>query len=278
MERAGAEMDAYRIAYDGRSYHGFQRQPEVPTIEGALGDALCTLDILDQERDVPDEYAAAGRTDAGVSALAQTVAFDAPPWLSPSALNAELPRDIRAWARREVSDSFHATHDAIRRVYTYYLYAPEASLDRARTAAERLSGEADWHNLTPATGDTVREITIRVDRDDAMLVVTCTGPGFLHELVRRIVSLIGAIASGAATLERIERVRSAEPLDGPDGIAPAPPEPLVLTDVQYPHVTFEPDPAVEEDCRSIFEDRARTAHANACVMGRIVDGLTRQTN
>ena len=45
---------------------------------------------------------AAGRTDAGVSALAQTVAFDAPEWLTPRALNAELPAEIRAWASADV--------------------------------------------------------------------------------------------------------------------------------------------------------------------------------
>lgn len=270
-------MDAYRLAYDGRPYHGFQRQPDVPTIEGALGEALQSLDIINEDRDVPADYSAAGRTDKGVSALAQTVAFDAPEWLSPSALNGELPAGIRAWARRDVPDSFHATHDATRRVYTYYLYAPEADLDRARAAADRLSGKADWHNLTPATGDTIREIAVHVDRDERLLVVTCTGSGFLHQLVRRIVSLLAAIASGAASLDRIDRVLSAEVLDGPEGIAPAPPEPLVLTDVQYPNVTFELDPAVGEDCRAIFEQRAGTARMEASVMGHIADGLAQQT-
>lgn len=271
-------MDAYRIAYDGRQYHGFQRQPEVPTIEGALGDALHALDILDEDQDVPGDYSAAGRTDAGVSALAQTVAFDAPPWLSPSAWNAELPEGIRTWARRDVPDTFHATHDASRRVYVYFLYAPETSFSRASEAAERLSGEADWHNLTRATGDTVREIVVRVQREDPLLVVTCSGQGFLHELVRRLVSLIEGIASGAVPLDKIERILSAESLEGPDGIAPAPPEPLVLTDVQYPDVSFEADQAVVDDCRAIFEKRMGVARARASVMGRIADELNRGTD
>jgi tRNA pseudouridine38-40 synthase len=269
-------MYAYRIAYDGRPYHGFQRQPDVSTVEGALGAALHGLDVLDPHRDVPTTYSAAGRTDAGVSALAQTVGFDAPAWLSPAALNGELPSGIRAWARREVPDSFHATHDAIRRTYTYFLYAPEADLDRARLAADRLSGEADWHNLTPASGDTVREITVSVDREDAVLVVTCEAAGFLHELVRRIVSLIAGIASHVASLDRIDQVLSVESLDGPAGIAPAPPEPLVLTDVQYPDVRFELDAAVGPDCRAIFADLAGEAYTHSRVMGHIAEGLTSQ--
>ncbi|MFC6730557.1 tRNA pseudouridine(38-40) synthase TruA, partial [Natronoarchaeum mannanilyticum] len=73
-------MRAYRIAYDGQPYRGFQRQPDVPTVEGEILDALDALSVLD-DREVPEGYAAAGRTDAGVSALAQTVAFEAPDWL-----------------------------------------------------------------------------------------------------------------------------------------------------------------------------------------------------
>ena len=69
-------MRAYRIAYDGRPYYGFQRQPDVPTVEDDLFDALRALDAFSGEK--PPSYAAAGRTDAGVSALAQTVALRPP--------------------------------------------------------------------------------------------------------------------------------------------------------------------------------------------------------
>ncbi|MFB6218385.1 MAG: tRNA pseudouridine(38-40) synthase TruA, partial [Halobacteriaceae archaeon] len=64
-------MRAFRLAYDGRPFHGFQRQPDVPTVEGALLDALDALDIP-FAGDTPSGYAAAGRTDRGVSAVAQT--------------------------------------------------------------------------------------------------------------------------------------------------------------------------------------------------------------
>ena len=99
-------MHAYRIAYDGRPYHGFQRQPDVPTVEDAMLGALRDLDVLAGDADTPPGYAAAGRTDAGVSALAQTVAFEAPDWLSPAAFNSELPESIRAWASADVDAEF----------------------------------------------------------------------------------------------------------------------------------------------------------------------------
>ncbi|PSQ01729.1 tRNA pseudouridine(38-40) synthase TruA, partial [Halobacteriales archaeon QS_5_70_17] len=87
-------MRAYRVAYDGTTFRGFQRQPDVPTVEGALFGALAALGVYDPDEHRPEGYAAAGRTDAGVSATAQTVALAAPDWLTPRALNAELPADV----------------------------------------------------------------------------------------------------------------------------------------------------------------------------------------
>ena len=95
-------MRAFRLAYDGRPFYGYQRQPRVPTVEGALLDALTDLDVVDDPTVVPERYAAAGRTDAGVSASAQTVAFVAPEWLTPAALSSALPATVRAWAHADV--------------------------------------------------------------------------------------------------------------------------------------------------------------------------------
>lgn len=84
-------MRAHRFATDGRSYHGFRRQPDVETISEAILDALRELDHVGRE-EVPPGYAAAGRTDAGVSAVARTVAFEAPDWLAPAAFNGASTR------------------------------------------------------------------------------------------------------------------------------------------------------------------------------------------
>jgi tRNA pseudouridine38-40 synthase len=52
---------AFRIAYDGQPYRGFQRQPDVPTVEDALLGALRDLDVLPADADTPPGSAAAGR-------------------------------------------------------------------------------------------------------------------------------------------------------------------------------------------------------------------------
>jgi len=263
-------MRAYRIAYDGGTYHGFQRQPDVATIEGELLGGLGRLGVADDG--VPDGYAAAGRTDAGVSALAQTVAFAAPDWLSPAAFNSELPADVRAWASTDVPDDFHATHDARRRQYVYHLYAPDADDQRARTAAETLTGEHDFHNLTPDETGTVRDLSIEVTRDGPFLICTLIAGGFCRQLVRRVVGLLETVATGDAPLSRIERVLGEDSIEGPEGVAPAPPEPLVLAAVDY-GLDFSIDVEARESVREVFAQRHARRLAGARVAGQIREGV-----
>ncbi len=274
-------MRAFRIAYDGTPYYGFQRQPDVPTVEDALFDALRDLEVFTGDK--PAGYAAAGRTDAGVSAVAQTVAFEAPDWLSPRAFNAELPAAIRAWAAADASADFHATHHAARREYVYHLYAPATDADhtlaatvdddRFDAALEALSGPHDFHNLTPDDANTERSPDLEARRDGDYLVVTVHADGFARELVRRLVSLAHAVGTGDAPFEKIDRALSPTQLPGHEGIPPAPAEPLVLTRVAYPDLEFDADPAAAASAREIFERRRIDRTTGARVSREIREGI-----
>jgi tRNA pseudouridine38-40 synthase len=261
-------MRAFRLAYDGTGYRGFQRQPHAETIEDALFEALRSLGV-EFEDGAPAGYAAAGRTDAGVSARAQTVAFEAPEWLQPRAFDAELPADVRAWASADVDADFHATHDATERTYRYYLFASEADDALARAACERLSGRHDFYNFTPDETGTVRDLSVSVEREGEFLVVDCRAGGFARQLVRRLVSAVGSVAGGRRDPGFLGRALAAEPLEGPDGIAPAAPEPLVLVGVRYPSVEFGVDAEAAESTRTVFAERRRRRLAGARVAGAL---------
>jgi tRNA pseudouridine38-40 synthase len=309
-------MRAFRIAYDGRPYHGFQRQPSVSTVEDAILDALDVLGVHDTAGDdaeggasaTPPGYAAAGRTDAGVSALAQTIAFEAPEWLAPRALNAELPASVRAWASADVSSEFHATHDATSRTYDYYWYAPTVDVDRAASALAVLEGTHDFSDLTARSRetDTVRTIdaaTITqastspeppsIEAPSTDVPSTDTPPpdapstgsrgevyrirvradGFLWELVRRLVALVDEVARGTRGLDAVERTLAPEPLPDHERVGPAPAEGLVLGDVTYPDVDFDRDPTAGESASAVFESVHATAAARSCVARHLRDGV-----
>jgi tRNA pseudouridine38-40 synthase len=266
---------AFRLAYDGRPFYGFQRQPRVPTVEGALLDALAELDVTDDPTATPPGYAAAGRTDAGVSARAQTVAFAAPEWLTPAALSGALPATVRAWASADVSAQFHATHDATRRAYVYHLHAPAPTTDdtAVRAAADRLSGRHDFHNLTPDETGTERDVSLAVERDGDFLAVSAAADGFARQLVRRLASVLDAVGRGEGDAAWVDRLLSADAVDGPDGVGPAPPEPLVLADVRYEGVAFAVDPEAAANARAALGARRVAAQRADRALGTVVDGL-----
>lgn len=265
-------MRAFRLAYDGTGYRGYQRQPHGETVENALFDALSSLGI-EFDDGTPVGYAAAGRTDAGVSARAQTVAFDAPSWLTPRALNGDLPDDVCAWAWADAPGGFHATYDATERTYRYFLYGTRLDDERVVAACERLSGAHDFHNLTPDDAGTERELSVAAERRGSFSVVDCSAAGFARQLVRRLVSLVAAVGRGDRDLGFVDRVLDAAPLAGRDGIAPANPEPLVLLDVRYPCLEFTVDETAAERTHEVFETRRRERLAGVRVADALSSGL-----
>ncbi|MDE7079625.1 MAG: tRNA pseudouridine(38-40) synthase TruA, partial [Clostridia bacterium] len=105
------------LCYDGSEYYGFQRQPNLPTVQSALEEALATRF---QENIIVQ---ASGRTDAGVHAIAQVVHFDTDKEFDAStfgySLNTLLPKDIAITSCEKVNDSFHARFDAKSKTYLY---------------------------------------------------------------------------------------------------------------------------------------------------------------
>ncbi|MFC5133909.1 MULTISPECIES: tRNA pseudouridine(38-40) synthase TruA [Haloferacaceae] len=284
-------MRAFRVAYDGREFAGFQRQPHAETVEGTLLAALSEHGLLERgdgpTHATPPGYAAAGRTDARVSAVAQTVAFEAPAWLTPRAFNGQLPGSIRVWAAADVEAGFHATHDAVRRTYRYFLYAPsggsDADLvgsrataiddDAVHGALARLSGEHDFHNLTGDDDGTVRDLRASATRAGDFLVIEATAGGFPRALVRRLVGTVAVVGRGTAAPELVDRLLAADPVPGEYGVGPAPPEPLVLWDVEYDGVDFETDEEAAESTVAAFGERHRDARRVAAATGAIRDRI-----
>lgn len=111
---------ALKFAYLGNDYYGYQIQPGVPTIEGKLLKALKDCDALKNISKA--RYAASGRTDRGVHALGQVIAFDTDnaEAAKPGTINSALQQIwVYAWAR--VDANFNARTSAIERVPLCFL-------------------------------------------------------------------------------------------------------------------------------------------------------------
>src|SRR5271154_6229199 len=111
------------VSYDGTDYHGWQVQPGLPTIQGALEQVIAGIEGR------PVQVAGSGRTDAGVHAVAQVAAFSIenpiPMDNLRRAINRLLPRDIRVLHAEEAAVDFHPRFQAKRKSYEYRIFRGE---------------------------------------------------------------------------------------------------------------------------------------------------------
>jgi tRNA pseudouridine38-40 synthase len=193
------------LAYDGTGFRGWARQPGERTVEGVLSEALSsTFDSV-------SSLAVAGRTDAGVHALANVVSVQArggpPPERAARAVNALLPTDVGVIGVESAPVGFHARFSARSRSYRYRIWPQplrspfEAArslwhpapidLERLAASAQALLGEHDFRAFTPT--DTQHRVFVRRilaaswrDRGDA-LEFEITADSFLRHMVRILV-------------------------------------------------------------------------------------------
>jgi tRNA pseudouridine38-40 synthase len=213
-----------RVEYDGTEFAGFQAQPGRRTVQGELERALAHLHGGARVR-----VFAAGRTDAGVHATGQVIAFtwvgNMPAQRLGLALGALLPRDVMIGPLRRVAGDFDPRRAATRREYRYsiwtgprsplrerYAYGLDEHLDveAMQSAATRLVGLHDFSAFGRVKERAVRTLfEVRVRRQGNLVTVDVIGDAFLRQMVRSIVAALIRIGMGRASAEDlVDELRS----------------------------------------------------------------------
>ncbi|HQA08232.1 MAG TPA: tRNA pseudouridine(38-40) synthase TruA [Syntrophomonadaceae bacterium] len=237
------------IEYDGTNYHGSQIQANGHTIQAEM--QQCIERLTGEKTSI----LFAGRTDTGVHALGQVVAFDTEATIPPDrwqyALNSFLPDDIKVLHSTEVAASFHPRFDAVSKSYRYKIYrknrgqtlwrnyaflcTDKLNLEAMREAARCLEGSHDFRSFC-ASGSSVKNferkvLSCRLEEAEPFLYLDITANGFLYNMVRIIMGTLLEVGRGNLAPGDIDRILAARDrsLAGPT----APPQGLYLMEVHY---------------------------------------------
>jgi tRNA pseudouridine38-40 synthase len=259
-ERVSPVRYRARVEYDGTDFAGFQVNPGKRTVQGVLEDALQRLGD-----GVARRVDGAGRTDAGVHAAGQVIAFTYGGRLPASeletALAAILPKDVAASDLREVPDAFNPRYAARYREYRYTVWnGPHSPLrerfafgvrDPLDTAAMARAGSVfigrhDFRAFGAADRSTVRTVSaVRVRRSGRYVTIDVRADSFLRGQVRRMVGLLLEVGLGKETTEGVRAALAdrASPRKG----AAAPANGLCLRHVAIGRWSGKPDNGEHEE-------------------------------
>ena len=238
------------VEYEGTRYHGFQIQTREPTIQGELERVLMVV----TGEEIRISYA--GRTDQGVHAKGQVVAFRTASPLSPKtiarALNHYLPDDIAVRDAFSVDDDFDPRRDALSREYCYYIWNSSTSsplmrrtsyfvprtleIEAMNEACQAIVGTHDFAPFATSLGG--RKSTVRtvyramVDREGDLVSCHVQANSFLTHQVRRTMGSLVKVGVGKSNVTEFKDILwSKEPaIAGPT----LPGHGLCLLNVNYP--------------------------------------------
>lgn len=214
------------ISFDGRAFHGWQVQKNVPTVMQAFQDALES--VLQHRPDVKG----CSRTDSGVSAKMYCVSFKTDSKIPCEklvlALNVKLPKTVAVKAVREVDEDFHARYSSLGKKYCYRIlnsaardpfyegyalhcpYPNKIDADFLNAQAQHFVGEHDFkafQNTGTDIEDTVRTIySCEVIRKGELIEFYVSGNGFLYNMVRIMAGTLIEISKGSIPPDSISEI------------------------------------------------------------------------
>ena len=243
-------------SYNGSGYHGWQKQKDVPSVQGSMYQVLDEMFEFGKKR-----VFAASRTDTNVNALGQVIKVLVPKRMEPleliEALNQNLPESIRINQAGKINPSFKVTDFVTQKEYFYFLtkeYNPQfpkavvvpedLDFDLFSKASALFIGEHDFTNFqhrSQSKGSFKRHIYAchLVDGEEihedlkSLKCLRIKGNGFLKQMVRIIIGSLVNVSLGRITEEDIKNALIGEKLEEKTGFI-APGDGLFLHSIDYP--------------------------------------------
>ena len=228
---------ALKFGYIGFHFHGYARQPTVPTVEGTLIEKLIERDIIDNVKEA--EIRCASRTDKHVSALSNVISFYSNKsakdilFLLSDEFDAIFPYGVT-----KVNDDFNPRF-ANYRVYQYLLPTHQYPIKKLQEALSLFEGEHDFSNFARIEyhRNPVRIIDmISILEKKNSVAIQIKAQTFLWNQIRRMLQAAIKYCNNEISLNQIQHALQKPNMPVDFNIAPAPP--LILTSIEYPNIRF----------------------------------------
>lgn len=256
---------AFRVSYLGSRFYGSQMQAAHRTVEGEFVAACQRLSLFDDWRKAG--FLSAGRTDRGVHACGQVIAFstDAPD-RARTVINTQLPPDLWCSEYADVLPEFHPRYDAKSRTYRYYFSDSPHDPAAMNQAAQLFLGSHNFTNFARVKDkNPYRNIlAARVESEDGFVFFEVKAESFLWHQVRCMASALLLIGDGQADESSIAHLLEAD-ADRP--LQPAPAEGLILWDTDC---GIRWTPVTVEGQSGAFIDHLKRHHALMEMMCRVL--------
>lgn len=239
------------VEYDGRPFMGWQRQAHGPSVQQAIEQAIAAV------TGETVTLHAAGRTDAGVHALAMTAHVDVAREIAPfrlgEAINAKLrPQPVAITACSQMPDDWHARFSCVGRRYVYRIVnrrapltleqglawrvTPELDADAMHAAAQRLVGQHDFTTFRSVQCQAASPVktleSLDVRRSGDRIAIDAAARSFLHHQVRSMVGCLALVGQGKWSADDLSAALAAQ--DRAALGLNAPPDGLYFVEAIYP--------------------------------------------
>lgn len=236
---------AIRTFYDGTNYHGYQRQPKLPTVEGFLIKALKETNYIEASEN--NRFRSASRTDRYVNAIGNVFAFDTEKIPVLEQLNASLPSDksIVCWSYAEVNKEFIPKYSKSKKYWyivpsSYLWKKTNMSLKDLSNLFSQFEGEHDFKLFCKVDDrNTIRKVNkCSVLSKGNSIVFEIEANSFLWEQVRRMISYVLNFDELPENLQKIQKLLITDTRIENLNIEPAKPKQLILVEHNYEDIEW----------------------------------------
>ena len=261
---------ALKIGYIGSNFHGFQRQPNVRTVEEEIINTLRKLGYIGDLKQA--RFRIAGRTDSGVHSLGNVISFQSEKEVLINQINTNLPDDIQILAKAPVRFGFKPRYAKMRQ-YRYILFEQNLDMNALNDCAQIFKGTHNFINFSKRKQKTpirtIEDIQIttpiiteeekikynnlaQLNNNFRPIFIDVYGESFLWNMVRKMMRIFVLVGQKKLSLNNVEELLNPNENEEKACIKVMDADQLILMDIEYEGINFEKDDYAMERFKRIL--------------------------